>query len=168
MRLVHRWQAAKRQRQCRQNAERRRRHGEAERQRRKRLRDQASMAASVSADGSSESSSAKVAEETGVWSRSKRFSADFCDRVGCYDLVRRSCRAEARYCGDACREAMRRVLDRERKWLRRNTKAGRFKRQLEYERARLGRVAQRDLAPEPGDLSVADGLCVGRRLSGFL
>lgn len=31
---------------------------------------------------------------------------------------------------------MRRVLDRERKWLRRNTDVGRFKRQLEYQRQR--------------------------------
>jgi hypothetical protein len=35
---------------------------------------------------------------------------------------------------------MRQTLDRERKWLQRNTKAGRFKRQLEYHRARQQRM----------------------------
>ena len=35
---------------------------------------------------------------------------------------------------------MRRVLDRERKWLRRKTAVGRFKRQLEYQRARKERT----------------------------
>jgi hypothetical protein len=34
---------------------------------------------------------------------------------------------------------MRRVLDRERKWLWRKTEVGRFKRQLEYQRARQQR-----------------------------
>jgi hypothetical protein len=37
---------------------------------------------------------------------------------------------------------MRRVLDRERKWLCRNTDVGRFKRQLEYQRARLKRAGE--------------------------
>lgn len=41
---------------------------------------------------------------------------------------------------------MRRVLDRERKWLRRNTVAGRFKRQLEYQRQR--RLRLDSLAPD--------------------
>lgn len=168
MGLVRRWQAAKRQRQRRQNAECRERHCEAERQRRKRLRERAPSAACVLEDGSLESSPAKLAEDAGAWSRSKRYSADFCDRVGCYDPVRRSSRAQARYCGDDCRQAMRRVLDRERKWLRRNTDAGRFKRRLEYERAQSRRVAQRDSVPEMGHLSVADGTSVGRHLSGFL
>lgn len=35
---------------------------------------------------------------------------------------------------------MQRVLDRERKWLRRNSSAGRFKRQLEYQAARRRRA----------------------------
>jgi hypothetical protein len=74
-------------------------------------------------------------EEAGAWSRSKKSSTSFCDRPGCYDPVRCSCRARARFCCDECGQAMRRVLDRERKWLRRNTYAGRFKRQLEYQQA---------------------------------
>jgi hypothetical protein len=39
------------------------------------------------------------------------------------------------------------VLDRERKWLRRNRYVGRFKRQLEFEEARHKRA--RDAAPLP-------------------
>jgi hypothetical protein len=81
-------------------------------------------------------------EEDGAWSRSKRPCGNFCDRPGCYDPVRCSCRARARFCSDECGQAMRRVLDRERKWLRRNTYAGRFKRQLEYQHARRRRTGE--------------------------
>ena len=168
LRLVHRWQAAKRQRQCRRNAERRQRHCEAERQRRKRRREQGSRVASSSENGRCASSLAQVPENAGAWSRRKKVSADFCDRVGCYAPVRPSSRAPARYCGDACREAMRRVHDRERKWLGRNTKVGRFKRRLEYEQARLRRMAPQDWVPEMQHQTVSDGPSVGRHLSGFL
>ena len=168
LRLVRRWQASKRQRQCRQNAEQRERHCEAERQRRTRRREQAFSSACASENGSLESSPTKLAENAGAWSRSEKFSEDFCDRVGCYDPVRRSSRAQARYCGDACRQAMRRVLDRERKWLRRNTDAGRFKRRLEYAQARLRRFSPQDSVPEVGHEDPAEVLSAGRHLSGFL
>jgi hypothetical protein len=55
-----------------------------------------------------------------------------CERPGCYEAPRASRRSPSSYCGDACREAMRRVRDRERKYLRRMTNAGRLKRRLEY------------------------------------
>jgi hypothetical protein len=42
---------------------------------------------------------------------------------------------------------MRRVFDRERKWLQRKTAAGRFKRQLEYQRAREQHGASDRLQP---------------------
>jgi hypothetical protein len=76
-----------------------------------------------------------------AWSRSNESPTSFCDRPGCYQAVRRSYRWQVRYCSDACRQAMKRVHDRERKWLARNTKAGRFKRGLEYEAARQARRA---------------------------
>jgi len=171
-RLVRRWQAAKRQRHCRENDEGRRRHCEAERRRRERRRAETSRVACVSTDGRLESSPAPMAEGAGAWSRSKKFSGDFCDRVGCYELVRPSCRPQARYCGDACRQAIRCVLDRERKWLRRNTDAGRFKRRLEYERARSRRVTPQDSKaqwkPATATETVTDGSSAGRHLSGFL
>ena len=67
---------------------------------------------------------AKPDEGRGAWSRSKKFSAPFCDRPGCYDAVRPSCRCQARYCSDDCRQAVQRVRDRERKWLNRHTLGG--------------------------------------------
>lgn len=139
--LVRRWQAAKRQRERRQNIQHRQQHRETERQRRKRQREQTT---NTSHQGSGEPSSTRSAKTARAWSRSNSLSADFCDRVGCYDSVRYSPRTPARYCSDECRQAMRRVLDRERKWLRRNTNAGRFKRRLEYAHARSRRLAEQN------------------------
>jgi hypothetical protein len=167
LRLVRRWQAAKRQSRRRQQAEHRQRHREAERQRRERRREQSSSLACPAENGGCESSPAPVAQNAGAWSRSKNFSADFCDRVGCYDSVRPSSRAQARYCGDECRQAMRRVLDRERKWLRRNTDVGRFKRRLEYEQARGRRAAKPGPQAGAGGECVRDAPVAGRRLFGF-
>ena len=86
----------------------------------------------------------KQDEGRGAWSRSKSFSAPFCDRPGCYDAVRESCRCQARYCSDGCRQALRRVRDRERKWLNRHTQGARSPRPPEYP---AGRSAQRARAP---------------------
>ncbi len=163
--LVRRWQAAKRQRERRQNVQHRQRHCEAERQRRKRRREHTS---STSQKGSEQPSTNRSAETARAWSRSKNFSADFCDRVGCYDPVRCSTRTAARYCSDECRQAMRRVLDRERKWLRRNTNAGRFKRRLEYELARSHRSAKQDSLTAQGRESSTDEPSAGRHPFGFL
>jgi hypothetical protein len=139
LRLVRRWQAAKRQRERRQQDEHRQRHCEAERQRRRRCREQASHKTPTQL---TTSASTESAEQDGAWSRSTRSLENFCGRPGCYDPVRCSCRARARYCTNECGQVMRRVLDRERKWLRRNTYAGRFKRQLEYRRARGTRAGR--------------------------
>jgi hypothetical protein len=48
----------------------------------------------------------------------------------------------ARYCGPACRQAVRNVQDRERKWRSRGTLDGRKKRAYEYQAARRRRSAQ--------------------------
>ena len=56
-----------------------------------------------------------------------------CDRPGCFRPRRAG--PAARYCDPACTSAMRRVLDRERKWRRRGTPAGRLKRRLLEQRA---------------------------------
>jgi hypothetical protein len=78
--------------------------------------------------------------ERGAWSRHKKIPAGpICDRPGCFAPPRSSVRTPARYCGDECRQALRRVRDRERKWKSRKTKAGRLKRRLEYEEARAKR-----------------------------
>lgn len=111
LREVRRWLAAKRQRAHRRKPEQRQRHAAAEAERRKCHRNAAKAAGHHA-----------VADQPKprAWSRSKRNSADFCDRPGCYEPRRSSPRAPARYCGDACRQALQRVRDRERKWLTRH------------------------------------------------
>lgn len=126
LREVRRWQATKRQRRCRQSPQQRQQHAQAERQRRKQKKQQATLPNTATKQPTSGPDRA--------WSRSKNSGEDFCDRPGCYDARRSSSRATARYCSDDCRQALRRVTDRERKWLRRNTSAGRFKRRVEYQR----------------------------------
>jgi hypothetical protein len=127
LRLVRRWQATKRQRQRRTAPEARQRHAQAERARRKqgRARSQPPPGENSVSVGTTPPSSA--------WSRSEApLPQVLCDRPGCYEPPRDGCRAPSSYCSDACREAMRRVKDRERKYLARKTKAGRLKRRLEY------------------------------------
>jgi hypothetical protein len=56
---------------------------------------------------------------------------------------------------------VRRVLDRERKWLKRKTYAGRFKRRLEYRQARSAgsRVgSQQNREVRPGSADVAESV----------
>jgi hypothetical protein len=132
LREVKRWQAAKRQRQRRATAEGRQRHAEEERQRRKRD--------SAPAGGPANEPVGVDTADALAWSRSaKNLPEIFCDRPGCYEPPRPSAPATAHYCSDACREAMRRVRDRERKYLARKTQAGRLKRQQEYRAAKLKR-----------------------------
>jgi len=143
LREVRRWRAAKRQRRCRATAEGRRKHAQAEQERRQRRRaeDKTSPINKSSPKGS----------QACAWSRRKSLPEIFCDRPGCYHPRRSSCRVPARYCSDACRQAMRRVQDRQRKYKRRNRFVGRYKRQLEYERARRRR--QKRLGVTPGGTS---------------
>ena len=127
LRLVRRWQATKRQRQCRAAPEASQRHAQAERARREQGR-----ARSRPPPGE-DSVSVDTALSSGAWSRSEApLPRVLCDRPGCYEPPRDGCRAPSSYCSDACRQAMRRVKDRERKYLGRKTKAGRLKRRLEY------------------------------------
>jgi hypothetical protein len=127
--LVRRWQATKRQRERRASPEGREKHAEAERVRRQR-------SPACSRPPADEAISSAPASPDGAWSRSETpLPATLCSRPGCYEPPRHSCRSPSSYCGDACREAMRRVRDRERKYLARKTKAGRLKRRLEYSAA---------------------------------
>ena len=140
---VHRWQATRRQRARRASAEGREKHAEAERARRRRSAEQSMSAV----DGDSAWTTADPQSGCpgpGAWSRSETpLPRVVCDRPGCYEPPRDSRRTPASDCSDACRGAMRRVRDRERKYLARKTKAGRLKRRLEYaatakKRLRLG------------------------------
>ena len=134
---LRRWQAAKRQQKCRSQPGARQRHAEAERQRRKQ------RAAQAQKPSESESAAEAASVNSKAWSRRRRHAEIFCDRPGCYQPLRDSPRAPALYCGDDCRAAMRRARDRERKWLRRKTGAGRFKRRLEYQATRAKRHPDR-------------------------
>jgi hypothetical protein len=80
-----------------------------------------------------------------AWSRRRRSCGNSCQRPGCYEPVRPSCRAPARYCSEQCRAAVQRVRDRERKHKRRKAKPRRMRR-----RPRAGslRAKRRRLFPE--------------------
>lgn len=148
LQLVRRWQNAKRQQQRRSRPEVRQQCAAAERKRRAERR----------AEGATKPLSCRVspcvtAAAAGAWSRTKRMSGPICDRPGCHDPPRPSRRCRSRYCSDQCREVTRRVRDRERKWLRRKTAAGRFKRSLEYQ-ARWER--RRDQSAPRGTASARD------------
>lgn len=134
---VRRWQAAKRQRKCRSQVGARQRHAEAERQRRKRPRGCPAAEVQQSSEGTPAvmEPEGTSSADSGAWSRSRRHPKIVCDRPGCYESPRDSPRAPASYCGDDCRAAIRQARDRERKWLRRKTEVGRFKRRLEYQAA---------------------------------
>jgi hypothetical protein len=109
--LVKRWQAAKRQRAHRRLPQNRKRHAEAEAKRR---RDR--VAQPPADDGADVE---KSPDQDRAWSRSRKIPDAFCDRPGCYEPLPEHSRAPARYCGHDCRRAVRRVRDRERKWLSR-------------------------------------------------
>lgn len=118
LRELHRWQAAKRQRRRRSHPENRRQHAEAERCRRRCQREQRRVALAKSSPPSRTPDQDQESAPR-AWSRGANIFEDFCDRPGCYEPLRCSCRAPARYCGDSCRQAMDRVRSRERKYKRR-------------------------------------------------
>jgi len=127
LRLVRCWQSARRQRRRRRSREVRKQHRESERAR----RQQAKL------------NNHKALERSGSRARGhagRAFSGTLCSRPGCHEPPRKSLRTPACYCSEACRTAVRRVRDRERKWLSRATLAGRIKRSYEYAAARQGRL----------------------------
>jgi hypothetical protein len=134
LKLLRRWQAAKRQRQRRSRPEVRHERAVATRKQRA-IRRQEQLAAPETPDALD----VNRKEKNGAWSRSEKNSVPFCDRPGCYEGRRPSRGRVARYCGHECGQAMRQVRDRERKWLSRKTAAGRFKRRLEYQTRRAAR-----------------------------
>lgn len=79
----------------------------------------------------------RASRSSSAWSRSKNFfSIPLCDRPGCYEPPPKSGRNQAKYCCRDCRQAVRRVLDRERKWLKRGTFQGHCNREREYQATR--------------------------------
>ena len=145
LRLVRRWQAAKRQQVRRQRPEVREERAAAAREtrtRKSRLKtDPPPLIGPVIP--------AEQPDPPGAWSRSRKIPGPICDRVGCYESPRSSCRCAARYCSHECHDAMQRVRDRERKWLWRNTFAGQIKCRQQAQRrqaARHSSSADRDSA----------------------
>ena len=102
---LRRWQAAKRQRRHRADSANLAKHRERERQRR--------LNNSVKRDSSQPQTEA--GNPVGAWSRRTDIPKDFCDRPGCYEPKASSDRNTAKYCGNACRNAVQRVRRRERK-----------------------------------------------------
>lgn len=137
LRLVRRWQAAKRQQVRRQRPEVREERAAAAREVRERK-------ARLKTDPPAPTEQVLPAEQPDppvAWSRSRKIPGPICDRVGCYESPRSSCRCPSRYCSHECRDAMQRVRDRERKWLWRNTLAGQIKCQLQAQRRQATRRA---------------------------
>jgi hypothetical protein len=114
-----RWLAAKRQRRHRECEEARKKHREAEKKRR-------DLAKGLDRGSGRERGHAHVLLPEGL----------FCDRPGCYRPSVESRSRAARFCCVACRRAVQRVIDRERKWRLRVTETGRIKRGFEYVRRR--------------------------------
>lgn len=84
-----------------------------------------------------------------VVTQQKFFSPPLCARPGCHEHPASSPRNPARYCCPLCRQAVRNVQDRERKWLSRGTLDGRKKRAIEYQAARRCRVFRQGHLPNP-------------------
>lgn len=106
---LRRWQATKRQRRHRANPENRQKHAERERLRRL---ENAARVAKVT-DSSSQITPEKLVS---AWSRTTVIPKDFCDRPGCYEPKVNSDRNHAKYCGNACRNAVHRVRERDREY----------------------------------------------------
>lgn len=129
LREVRRWQARQRQRRRRASPRGRQQHRHAERARRREAKIRGPTATRRSTDHARGHAGEK-------------YSDIFCGRTGCYEPPRPSLRTPAYYCSTACRTAVRRVHDRERKWLSRAKFAGQVKRRSEYEAARQRCVHQ--------------------------
>ena len=136
-REVRRWQAARRQARHRQDADAKARHAQAEKARRQRAK-----------------STSQTVENPEVTPARGHAAENFfplryaIGRAATNHPVS-SLRNPARYCGPACRQAVRNVQDRERKWLSRGTLDGRKKRAIEYQAARRRRVLRQGHIPNP-------------------
>jgi hypothetical protein len=120
LREVRRWQAARGQAERRRDARVKARHAQAEKERRQRAK------------------AAPKAIENPEVAPARGHTANFfpplplCDRPGCYEPPVISLRNPARFCCAACRQAVRNVLDRERKWLSRGSLDDQKKQAIEF------------------------------------
>jgi hypothetical protein len=137
LREVRRWHAARRKARHRQDANVKIKHAQQEKARR-----QLAKSASQTVENP------KLAPARGHAAQTL-FALPLCDRPGCHEHPASSRRNLARYCCPACRQAVRNLLDRERKWLSRGTSDGRKKRAIEYQAARRRRVLLQGRIPNP-------------------
>ena len=138
-RELDRWLAARRQAKRRQDPHVKARHAQDQKERRRRAKTAPKPLEEP--DVAPARGHAANPAETGF------FSLPICDRPGCYEPPVTSSRNPARFCCAACRGAVRRVRDRERKWLRRGTLEGRHRRTIEYQAARGNRLRSRQATP---------------------
>ena len=136
LREVRRWLAAQRQAKRREDDAVKAEHAQAEGARRHQVKS------APQADQAPELAPARG-------HAAEIFSLPLCNRPGCHEHPVSSPRNPARYCCPACRQAVRNVLDRERKWLSRGTSDGRKKRAIEYETAQRRRLLRQSHIPEP-------------------
>ena len=137
LRKVRRWHAARRKARHRRDVDVKIKHAQEEKARR-----QLAKSASQTVENP------KLAPARGHAAQTS-FSLPLCDRPGCHEHRARSLRNSARYCCPACRQAVRNVLDRERKWRSRGTLAGRKKRAIEYQAARGRRALRQSRVSNP-------------------
>lgn len=134
LRQLRRWQAAKRQAQRRADEAVKAQHAADQRARRQRA-PSSSQAPKTPEVAAARGHAAKI------------FSGrPFCHRPGCHEPPPKSRHTQARYCCAACRQAVQRVRDRERKWRWRGTFQGRQARLREYQATRQRR---RDAPHDP-------------------
>lgn len=121
---VRRWLAAKRQQRRRSTDEGREAHRAAERARRERGR--------------------AATEPASEGPRGHGASGPICDRPGCFATPLRVVTHAACFCNADCRVAVKRVLEREHKWLARGALRGDALCGHELERRRAARAGERD------------------------
>ena len=132
-----RWYAARRQAERRKDADVRTKHAQEEKARR-----QLAKSASQTVENPELAPARGHAAQTFL-------ALPLCDRPGCHEHPASSPRNLARYCCPVCRQAVRNVLDRERKWFSRSTPDGRKRRAIEYQAARRRRVLLQGRIPNP-------------------
>lgn len=119
-RAVRNWQAVKRQQKRRERPEVRHMEAVLAKASRERRKQQPSSPVEPAATiVPMETSTPECASLRG-----KKIFGPICDRVGCYEPPRTSLQSGAAYCSAECCDAMRRVRDRERKYLWRRTEIG--------------------------------------------
>ena len=154
---VHRWLALKRQQRRRERpAVRAAEAAVAKARRERRKQEKVAPDKQIVSIVPTESSAAERASL-----RSRKNPGRICDRVGCYEPPRTHRHCGAAYCSHECRDSMRRVRDRERKYFWRRTPIGRLKCETLAMRRRTAlQAAAASLSGHRSEPVVARAVCV--------